>query len=216
LRVPFTYEPPHKVWNGRTPERGEVVVFMHPNDPGRDMVKRVLAVEGDTIRFRDGQVSLRKRGEPQFVLIERTPKGRAKVCDYEGESDAWRLQESDAFEERLGGATYLALGRSDPPDLPGHESFRQALADTRRRAPGAAVDAIRDTFGPIPEGHVFMVGDNREYSEDSRYWGTVPYEYLKGPALFNIYSYGAQPEESCANEGFFSRIRWGRFFRSVD
>ncbi len=75
----------------------------------------------------------------------------------------------------------------------------------------AAGDPSRN-FGPevIPEGHYFMMGDNRDNSQDSRYWGVMPREYVKGKALFVYFSVG--------EEGIFSLgegIRWGRLLRQI-
>jgi len=54
------------------------------------------------------------------------------------------------------------------------------VSETRRK---------RDNFGPvvIPEGEYFMMGDNRDFSSDSRYWGPLPKKYIKGRALFNYW-----------------------------
>ncbi len=215
LRVPFTYEPPRKVWDGRDVRRGEVVVFMHPNIPERDMVKRVIAIGGDIVRFRDGRIWLKKKGEADFSPIARQAKGRHKYCDYDPNGDAWGMEEADSFEERHGDATYITLGRSEP----GPASFRDALDYTKRRTT-ETVTATEDTFGPIPTGHAFMVGDNREHSEDSRYWGTVPYVYMKGPAMFDLFSWGGEVDkDSCKVSSawlFWNNLRWHRLFKGID
>uniref|UniRef100_A0A832I1X4 Signal peptidase I n=1 Tax=Eiseniibacteriota bacterium TaxID=2212470 RepID=A0A832I1X4_UNCEI len=71
---------------------------------------------------------------------------------------------------------------------------------------GGAFDS-RDNFGPftVPAGELFMMGDNRDNSSDSRVWGTVPMDYVKGRALFLYWSWDA--------ERF--RPRWNRLFRPV-
>lgn len=78
----------------------------------------------------------------------------------------------------------------------------------------------RDQFGPIrvPEGQVFALGDNRDSSSDSRFWGTVPLANVKGRALFVYWS--APPEPAGRSlpgriADFFTRTRWERTFRPV-
>ncbi len=96
------------------------------------------------------------------------------------------------------------------------------LSDTFRR---------RDNFGPftVPSGYYFMMGDNRDNSDDSRYWGPVPRDYIMGRALLVYWSFAGREEESIAWPGwkgkleqlagvashFFSRTRWHRFFHLV-
>jgi signal peptidase I len=65
----------------------------------------------------------------------------------------------------------------------------------------------RDNFGPfrVPAGRLFMMGDNRENSNDSRFWGTVPMDYVKGRALFIYWSW---------DPGRF-QPRWDRLFRPI-
>jgi signal peptidase I len=225
LRIPFTYNPPRKGWNGRDPRRGEVVVFLHPEIPDREMVKRVIGLAGDTIKFQGGQVWIRKSAEAEFKPIPRTPKGKVQYCDYEP-TDVWSKEENDAFEERHGDATYTTLGQSLSPDqmpnLPDrekHRRFKHAVENTRRHSGSHEVQGTEDTFGPVPPGHVFMLGDNREHSEDSRFWGTVPYDYLEGPVLFDLFSSGGELEKNCevaSGWTFWKNIRWGRFFKPID
>jgi signal peptidase I len=68
----------------------------------------------------------------------------------------------------------------------------------------------RRKYGPVtvPEGQYFMMGDNRDNSEDSRYWGFLPREYVKGKALFLYVSFGA-------GEGSIANVRWARILRQI-
>jgi signal peptidase I len=70
---------------------------------------------------------------------------------------------------------------------------------------------VRENYGPVtvPPDHYFMMGDNRDNSQDSRYWGFMPRDYVKGKALFVYFSFG---EESA---GLFSNIRFSRMFHQI-
>jgi len=73
---------------------------------------------------------------------------------------------------------------------------------------------VRKTYGPVtvPAGHYFMMGDNRDNSQDSRYWGFLPREYVKGRALFVYFSLGDEPGGLAR---LFTSVRWGRIFHQI-
>jgi signal peptidase I len=82
-------------------------------------------------------------------------------------------------------------GESAAPDLPDFDLTR--------------------TYGPVtvPERHYFMMGDNRDNSQDSRYWGFMPLDYVKGKALFVYFSLGDSPG------GLLSNVRWKRMLHQI-
>jgi signal peptidase I len=69
---------------------------------------------------------------------------------------------------------------------------------------------VRRNFGPVtvPAGNYFMMGDNRDNSEDSRFWGFLPREYMKGKALFLYVSFGE-------GQGSVANVRWARILRQI-
>ena len=79
---------------------------------------------------------------------------------------------------------------------------------------------LRRRYGPVtvPAGHYFMMGDNRDDSQDSRYWGFLPQSYVKGRALFIYWSFDTPEDGSGSGSlltGFFSRSRWGRLLHQI-
>jgi signal peptidase I len=76
-------------------------------------------------------------------------------------------------------------------------------------APPREYHPTRDNWGPliVPDGHYFMLGDNRDNSEDSRYWGFVPRDQIQGRPWLVYYS---QAPFGAAHEPWYKRVRWGR------
>jgi signal peptidase I len=137
----------------RTPRRGDVVVFRYPRDPSKDFVKRVIAVGGDTVEVRDGAPWL--GGAPIPSVRREGP------CSYVDVDEEGRRAERAcvAFVETHEGRTYTVY--RDP-----------------RFAPGSSFPPVT-----VPPGHAYVLGDNRDNSHDSRYWGVVPDELLKGKVV---------------------------------
>ena len=90
---------------------------------------------------------------------------------------------------------------------------------------------VREEYGPVtvPEDHYFVMGDNRDNSQDSRYWGFLPRDYIKGRALLVYWSYEAERADYVGQDGinqrvegvfsvivhFFTRTRWDRLFHVI-
>ena len=75
---------------------------------------------------------------------------------------------------------------------------------------------VRARYGPVtvPEGHYFMMGDNRDNSQDSRYWGFLPAHYIKGRALTIYWSFEAKPGDNPIT-GLFTGTRWSRILHQI-
>ena len=148
------------------PKRGDVVVFKYPEDTSVDYIKRVVGMPGDIVIYHDKQLYLIPAGSPEGTepaLISRSQKG-----NFVDESSAFAKEHFDVFEEQLGDVKHRIMIN---PNAPGFEQnfFRQ------RGAPLAA--------WKVPEDCYFVMGDNRDNSADSRYWGFVPYDNLIGKTV---------------------------------
>jgi signal peptidase I len=99
---------------------------------------------------------------------------------------------------------------------PLNEPYVHFLFPPEERAPGDVKFDLseKSDYGPVtvPERHYFMMGDNRDNSEDSRYWGFMPADYIKGKALFVYFSF-ADPEER--ESGSFAGVRWTRLLHQI-
>lgn len=176
----FIYAPHHGPWARvlpyRDPDRGDVIVFKAPREPGIDFIKRVVGLPGETVQITRKKVSV--NGTPQ----------------------------DEPFAVFRDDEVY-----SGDPEEP----------DSLRR---------RDTWGPekVPRGCYFALGDNRDNSQDSRYWGFVPRNYLRGRAVLIYFSYDNRVAAgSFSGRGaevrrrlhlaihFFERARWDRVLRFV-
>ena len=150
------------------PQRGDVMVFRYPKDTSLDYIKRVVGVPGDKIVYRNKRLSI--NGEA--LLYKALP-------DY---LDDERLTYSKQYSEKLGSVEHRILNRPEAPDdLGAIEPFPMRDACSYN-AEGFACT--------VPVGHYFMMGDNRDNSADSRYWGFVPDENIVGKAFFVWMNFG--------------------------
>jgi signal peptidase I len=156
------------------PQRGDVVVFKYPMDGRTDYIKRVVAVPGDQVWYQDKTLFINGQPQPQL------PIGR-----FIGEASGAGMTGAREALEDLGGSQHRILTRPEAPNLP----------------PGCRVLAA----GPVtvPAGQFFVMGDNRDNSNDSRCWGFVPEELLVGKA-FAIWMHWDGEREG------FPPIAWGR------
>lgn len=163
FKVPFVhwFSDPIYITTPSQPERGDVVVFKYPVNEDINFIKRVIGLPGDKIQIKDKTVYI--NGEP-VVSTEITDTQEGREIDEDMD---------DSFKGK---------------------GLRYFMSQTGQKSHYTQIDEMKFSYGSddeifeVPAGHFFVMGDNRDYSSDSRFWGFVPFENIKGKALFVWFS----------------------------
>jgi signal peptidase I len=155
------------------PTRGEVIIFNYPKDPSISYINRVIAIPGDVVEIRD-----------EKIILNGNPIQQVQLENKEKDALFFRLQDerfvggwNSAYVEHIENTSYTILrSKKNRPD-----------------------------FGPVsvPADSYFVLGDNRDYSNDSRYWGFVPRSEINGKVLYILWNVNIDPD-------------WGKFNISFD
>ncbi len=157
-----------KLTQGTPPARGDVMVFRYPPKPSLDYIKRVVGIPGDEVAY------LNKRLTINGKVIE------TNTLPEFFDEDSMRYMKQ--FEESLGAQKHRLLNDDNRPAfVPGADEF-EFKSNCRYSVEGVVCK--------VPEGHYFMMGDNRDNSLDSRYWGFVPDQNIVGKAFFVWMNFG--------------------------
>ncbi|MBA4112249.1 MAG: signal peptidase I [Verminephrobacter sp.] len=165
VRLPVIHT---KIIEGNAPQRGDVMVFRYPPQPSLDYIKRVVGVPGDEVAY------LNKR-----LTINGQAVDTASAADFFDDSVMRYFKQ---YEEQLGTRPHRLLNNPEVPAfIQGASNF--AYRDNCRYS-------VEGVVCKVPEGHYFMMGDNRDNSLDSRYWGFVPESHIVGKAFFVWMNFG--------------------------
>jgi signal peptidase I len=147
IRIPFVGD---KLFSYKAPQRGDVIVFIYPQDPSKDYIKRVIGMPGETVQIVEGKIYIDNTLLP----------------------DPW--------------------GYFDKKEPPGFI-------------------AVVENFGPVvvDKGSLFVMGDNRNNSEDSRFWGALPIQNVLGKAFIIYFSWDGK----AAN--MLDKVRWRRIGKLI-
>ncbi|SFP35876.1 signal peptidase I [Ralstonia sp. NFACC01] len=159
IRLPIVNK---KIVELNQPQRGDVMVFRYPKDESMDYIKRVIGVPGDVVKY-----------DNKRLTVNGQPATYAPQSDY---LDGERLTYSKHYQETLGNVTHNILNDADRPAyVSGPDDFPFRENCTYNQTGFTC---------KVPAGHYFMMGDNRDNSADSRYWGFVPDKNIVGKAFF--------------------------------
>jgi len=176
------------------PERGQVAVFKFPPNPSVDYIKRVVGLPGDRIIYRNKTLFIKPACENETQQCAEIEVVRQEVA---GRAEYFRgPYPLDRYTEQLGAVEHDIL--VDPIDAPRSASYYQ-------QANTAADEWV------VPEDHYFMMGDNRDNSEDSRYWGFVHKDLMVGEAVLIWMSFDMDRDSSSWLPAWVpTGVRWER------
>jgi signal peptidase I len=154
LRLPVTH---YQITAGDKPKRGDVVVFRYPQDESQDYIKRVIGLPGDHVSYYNRRLSI--NGVMVETKQDHLYKGLGDLKGMRGAGGCDRAgADCQVYVESIGEDSYTVMNN-----------------------PASSYGINGEFF--VPEGHYFVMGDNRDHSNDSRIWGYVPEENLVGKAV---------------------------------
>jgi len=181
---------------GDRPERGDIVVFRYPKQHKVHYVKRMIAVGGDEVLFQDKHLYISFHEGEQWMK-ENYPQEKLHVIA----GKTWVL---NPYMEKFPGIQYdedvnlfdYMMNRYELNIIGNDFNMQPVEIDELPKNFNSKVNAF---YKKIPEGEFYMVGDNRDHSNDSRFWGSVPYKLIVGKPWFIYFSWESRSFDKVLN-----------------
>ncbi len=188
LRLPLSHL---KIMQTGHPQHGDVVVFRYPKDPKTYYVKRMIGLPGDTVAYQEGVLSI--NGQPvatlpanympdaqlttQLITAGAMPDGEVLSAQQAALLGQEEENHASYYREQLPNHAHLVRYLEQVNGSQYGEFLQQF-------APEVTATGGRQWQITVPEGNYFVMGDNRDRSADSRFWGFVPEKNLAGKAVY--------------------------------
>ncbi len=175
---------------GSRPQKGDIVIFRYPINIKQHYVKRLVATEGDEVIYTQDGLYIRPKDGDKYIAAhfsgDKKKKFMGKVFVY------------DPYFKRHPGVQYAEGG----------DAFKE-LIYLNANGYKVAMDLYQENgeyffYHRVQEGHFFMMGDNRNFSSDSRFWGSIEYRHIVGSPWFIFFS---------LDDDY--KVRWNRVGRSI-
>ena len=194
---------------GDKPKRDDIVIFLYPGDNKTHYVKRCVATGGDEIVYQDKHLYIHFAEGDEYIKKNYPSKKIKKFRD--------KLWVDNPYMEKYPGIQYapehgdsfsalITVSRGLIPRYPPSMSpiYIEELGDVIATSPsGHPMNAF---YKKVEKGHYYMMGDNRDNSADSRFWGSVPYKNVIGKPWFIYFSFDSKTKT----------VRWDRLGTFVD
>ena len=183
---------------GERPKRGDIVVFRYPKDEKIHYVKRCVATENDEILYQEKNLYIHFAEGNEYIKANYPAE---KIVTIAG-----KLWVNNPYMEKFHGIGYdenIALFEQMTLHLGANQlAMKPALVEELPPVTGLAFNAF---YTKVEKDNFFMMGDNRDHSNDSRFWGSVPYSLIVGKPWFVYFSWDDD-----------YKIRWNRMGRFID
>ncbi|CZE48374.1 signal peptidase I [Campylobacter geochelonis] len=185
------------ILKGDMPRRGDIVVFRYPPDPKLHFVKRNFAVGGDEVIFTSKSMYLRPHEGDKYIDENYDKKDIVILNGVKFVKEPYKfkgIHYSDKIDILPTTIRALESGKFSMQPM--------YVKELPQLYSGLDFNAY---YKKVPNGEFFMIGDNRDDSNDSRFWGSVPYKFIVGKPWFIYFSWDKN-----------KKIRWERIGRFVD